>query len=78
MKTYRSIYSYDVGHSLETCVNDELSGYEYGAGILEETTATAARAKNALTKLITILFKKKLISLEDVGEIIGTRLEEVE
>lgn len=63
--------------TLQQLIEEKLDGDDYGVGQLEANQAKTNNASTTLSKLITRLHEKNLLSHEDVENIIGMSFTEI-
>lgn len=65
------------GHTLEDVIAYELDGEDYGRGAIEEALATGSNCTGAVGRLVAVLHRKGALTLDEVSEIVGTKIVEV-
>lgn len=78
MKVLQQRYSWERSKDpveLWTVVRDELDGSDYGVGELEALGDSERNAREFLGSLTELLVSKGVLSLEEVGSLLGTSLE---
>ena len=60
--------------SLESFINDSILKYNHEDSI-EELTSNLINASNVLTQLMIVLYKKNILSLEDIEKIIDKNIK---